>query len=103
MAGRFILYVAVGVILIMALFWGAAILFTLDPTGYQTRGWLTTNRHWLFIWRLMLYSLLACLWFSMMRSKILEKAPNESLYRLEWMSITLILVVELAVWRPVLV
>lgn len=102
MAGRFVLLVAVGLILIMVLFGSAAILFELDPTGYQTRGWLTANRHWLFIWRLMLYSLLACLWFRMVRSKIVDKVPNGLLHRLEWMSITLILVIEFAVWRPVL-
>ncbi|EKN4037882.1 hypothetical protein ACX1HO_21875 [Yersinia enterocolitica] len=100
MAGRFALSVAV--VLIMALFLGAAILFERDPAGHQVRNWLMASRYGLFIWRLMLYSVLAWLWFSMVRSKTLEKTPDDSLLRLEWMSVTLILVIEFAVWRPVL-
>ncbi|HDL7749459.1 TPA: hypothetical protein PXP51_001811 [Yersinia enterocolitica] len=102
MTGRFALSAAVVLILIMALFLGAGILFERDPTGHQVRNWLIDSRYGLFIWRLMLYSVLAWLWFNMVRPKTLEKAPDDLLLRLEWMSVTLILLIELAVWRPVL-
>ncbi|PLR35032.1 hypothetical protein CYR55_14095 [Chimaeribacter californicus] len=66
-------------------------------TGSQAAftAWLDTARPWLQLWRLVLYALMAGLWFSRVRGRFLLQLPIRQVRRLELLTLMLFVLIEL--------
>lgn len=101
-AGRVAMFCLITIALTAGLLLFASVLFELDPSGQKIQGWLNSSRYGLFVWRLMLYTMLGWTWFSVVRPKVVKLSPGSSLRRMEWMSAGFLVVLEFAAWHSVL-